>query len=261
MGLLQEWLGAEAWHRFTREFRGVRPFATHLAPVQLLNDCDWDHLGQTLAAHAADVQVVRMGEVLSAAAPRSLTDLQELFGRDAGIALRNAELASEPVRAICAAIEQDIPGRQRASMFATPENTHSLAWHFDADELFIIQLAGSKVHHLRANTVVSSPQVPTGHTLAAYPLETSPLLSIDLRPGDFLYVPRGWWHMALARSTSLSLSIGVLASSVPTKKELGSSKRAALRERVGKLRERLGNVRAAASAWGSTAFKAKARHG
>jgi ribosomal protein L16 Arg81 hydroxylase len=261
MSSLQQWVGAEAWLRFTRDHRGKRPFAMALAPSQLLTSCDWDHLGQTLGAHAADVQVVRLGEVLSIASPQSLADLHDLFGRDAGIAVRNAELVSERVRAICAAVEQDVPGRQRASVFATPENTHSLAWHFDADELFIIQLAGSKTHHLRANTVVPSPQVPSGHTLAAYPLETSPLLTIDLRPGDFLYVPCGFWHMALARSTSLSLSIGVLAAPAPAKPRLGATQRAALHNRIGELRTRLANVRAAAAEWSTTALKPRRRHG
>src|SRR5947199_5431507 len=34
----------------------------------------------------------------------------------------------------------------------------------------------------------------------------------SLIPGDWLYVPRGWWHCARATEDSLSLSIGVLTA-------------------------------------------------
>jgi ribosomal protein L16 Arg81 hydroxylase len=255
MSSLRTWLGADAWQRFTRDHHRTRPFATKLVGAEALEPCDWDHLGQTLATHAADVRVVRRGESLSVAPPQSLADLHNLFGQDAGIALSNADLVSERVRAICAAVVADVPGNQRATMFATPEKTHSLAWHFDADELFIFQLAGSKAHHLRANTVVPSPQAPSGHNLATYPLETSPLLTIELHPGDFLYVPRGWWHMAHAGNTSLSLSIGVLGTPALAKPELKLSKGAVLRDRIRKVRSRLAKVSAAAEQWSTLTFK------
>lgn len=230
----------------------------------VLDTCDWDHLGQTLGAHAADVLVVRRGEDLSLAAPRSLEDLHKLFGYDAGIALRNAELVSERVRAVCSAVAQDLPGRHRATLFATPENTHSFAWHFDPDELFIVQLAGRKTHSLRNNTVVPRPATPTGYNLAAYPLETSPLLTIELHPGDFLYVPSGWWHMGRAQSTSLSISIGVQgapaaarAARLPAKlrNPLDAGKRAALRERIQNVQSRLAKVRSDAAAWSTLNLK------
>jgi len=135
MGLLQTWLGPDTWQRFTSEHRGTQPFAVPSVAMDILAQCDWDHLGQTLAAHAADVLVVRRSEDLADAAPRSLADLHELFSRDAGIVLRNAELVSERVRAFCAAIAVDVPGHQRATVIATPENTHTRAWHFDTEEL------------------------------------------------------------------------------------------------------------------------------
>jgi len=259
MGLLQTLLGPDAWQHFTRDHRGKQPFAMQRVAAEILEQCDWDHLGETLAAHAADVLVVRRGEDLAMAPPRSLADLHGLFGRDTGIVLRHAELVSDRVRAICTAIAEDVPGNQRATVIATPENTHSLAWHFDAEELFIVQLAGWKTHHLRANTVVPPPLIPSGHNLAAYPLETSPLRVVELHPGDLLYVPSGWWHMARARHTSLSISIGVLGApvtaSAPASVPLDVGRRAALRDRIRKVQARLGKARADAAAWSTMNFK------
>jgi ribosomal protein L16 Arg81 hydroxylase len=43
-----------------------------------------------------------------------------------------------------------------------------------------------------------------------FQLERTPVIACTLLPGDWLYVPRGYWHVAHAREDSLSLSIGVL---------------------------------------------------
>lgn len=257
MGLLRTLLGSDGWQHFTRDHRGQHPFVMPRVASDLLAQCDWGHLGETLASPATDVLVVRRSEDLASAPPRSLAELQELFKHDTGIALRNAELVSERVRAICAALAEDIPGHHRATVFATPENTHSLAWHFDTEELFIVQLAGWKAHYLRENTVVPPPRTPSGHNLAAYPLETSPLLTIELHPGDVLYVPSGWWHMARAHHTSLSISIGVRsAPNAVRAAPLDAGKRAALRGRIRDVRARLAKVRAhAETTWSTLSFK------
>lgn len=246
MGLLRRWLGPREWERFEAE-RGSAPFSVKGVAAEVLEAFDWDHLGQSLAARAADVLVLRRGEDLALARPRSLAALRKLFDRDASIALRNAQHVSERVRAICAELAEDVPGNQRALVFATPANTHSLGWHFDTEELFIVQLAGSKTHYLRANTVVPRPLTPSGHNLAAYALETSPMRSVHLQPGDFLYVPSGWWHMARARHTSLSLSIAVLGDPLAATAPVQSRRRAALDDRIRNVRARLARVRAAAA--------------
>src|SRR5688500_4876411 len=77
MGLLRTWLGPDAWQRFTRDHRDTQPFAMQGVGNETSKQCDWDHLGHTLAAHAPDVLVVRRGEDLAIAPPRSLADLQK----------------------------------------------------------------------------------------------------------------------------------------------------------------------------------------
>lgn len=40
--------------------------------------------------------------------------------------------------------------------------------------------------------------------------ETSPIATARLLPGDWLYVPARWWHVATYLEDSLSSSVGVL---------------------------------------------------
>lgn len=246
MGALRTWLGAETWTRFAHEHYGKQPFVMPGAAAEVLHACNWDSLGAALASRAAEVQVVRRGESLSLTPPRSLPGLRKLFERSAGVALRNAERASAPIRTLATAIGEDAPGNRRVAVFATPAGTHSLAWHFDLDDLFIVQLAGSKTHHLRSNTVLPRPLVRDGHSLAAYALETSPMLACELKPGDFLYVPAGFWHMALAGEDSLSISVGVTSAHDLPRQPAPRAFRAKLQARVHQLRERLARVRAVA---------------
>jgi ribosomal protein L16 Arg81 hydroxylase len=65
---------------------------------------------------------------------------------------------------------------------------------------------------MRRNTVNPRPRVDAIPRDAHFERETSPVLACTLLPGDWLYVPRGWWHMAYATRDALSLSVGVLGS-------------------------------------------------
>jgi ribosomal protein L16 Arg81 hydroxylase len=44
---------------------------------------------------------------------------------------------------------------------------------------------------------------------ARFAAETSALCTATLVPGDFLYLPARWWHMAVCRENALSISVGV----------------------------------------------------
>jgi 50S ribosomal protein L16 3-hydroxylase len=46
-----------------------------------------------------------------------------------------------------------------------------------------------------------------------YEKEIMPVLRCNLRAGDWLYIPAGYWHRTLAVSESISLSVGIAARS------------------------------------------------
>jgi hypothetical protein len=112
-------------------------------------------------------------------------------------------------------------GSARASVFASPL-ADGLSPHFDAQDLFSIQLKGSKrfriapVRELRypvgTQFVPDSepfdflyPQVPDG-----FPDPTGvDFTTVDMQPGSVLFVPRGTWHATESGGDSLSVSIGL----------------------------------------------------
>jgi ribosomal protein L16 Arg81 hydroxylase len=44
-----------------------------------------------------------------------------------------------------------------------------------------------------------------------YEREIMPLMRCALEAGDWLYIPAGYWHMATAEQTAISLAIGVMS--------------------------------------------------
>ncbi len=68
-----------------------------------------------------------------------------------------------------------------------------------------------KDYWFRANTV-SPLAPPSGAAFATIERETSPTFATTLAPGDVLFLPRSVWHVARARETSWSISLGLSAS-------------------------------------------------
>ena len=109
------------------------------------------------------------------------------------------------------------------NLFATPQEGGT-SWHFDANENFTIQLRGTKRWWIAPNESIAFP--PENHILGATPsaslaqcsrgpLRTDPPQPsqiVDLKPGEMLYVPRGFWHCteALTECWSLNLCCGQL---------------------------------------------------
>jgi hypothetical protein len=212
MGVLTQWLGPERWTTLKHEHLGKQPFALPSVAVDATKDFGWSVLDEALASAEADVIVVQRGQRLQCPSPRSLAEVRSLFGDGAGIALRRADHASGCIKELAAGVSRDMPGEQRVIVFATPGETHGFGWHFDAEEVFILQTEGAKTYYLRANTVLPGTAEPSDAAFAAYAAETSPLLACELHAGDFLYVPSHWWHAAIAHSASLSVSIGIRPS-------------------------------------------------
>lgn len=101
-------------------------------------------------------------------------------------------------------------------IYATPPNSFGFSWHYDAEDVFILQTTGAKEYFLRKNTVNPWPLEETLPTDMRYERELMPLMRVLLRAGDLLYIPCGYWHRAQTGADSevaLSLAIGVMSRS------------------------------------------------
>ncbi|CAJ1587109.1 cupin domain-containing protein [[Mycobacterium] wendilense] len=103
----------------------------------------------------------------------------------------------------------------QANAYVTPPSNRGFAAHYDVHDVFVLQTAGEK------RWIVHEPVHP--HPLPSQPwtlhkaaieqrVPEKPVIDTVLRPGDALYLPRGWVHSAQAQqTTSIHLTIGVSA--------------------------------------------------
>ncbi|HEY0717860.1 MAG TPA: cupin domain-containing protein [Streptosporangiaceae bacterium] len=101
----------------------------------------------------------------------------------------------------------------QVNAYITPESARGFDPHYDVHDVFVLQVSGEK--HWRVHAPVRThPRAdePWSQYRAAVTARAreEPELDVVLRPGDALYLPRGWLHSAVARAgTSIHLTVGV----------------------------------------------------
>ncbi|MBX9644800.1 MAG: cupin domain-containing protein [Novosphingobium sp.] len=112
----------------------------------------------------------------------------------------------------CRAISDELGIELQCNVYVTPADSQGFPVHYDTHDVFIVQTHGDK-----AWTIYDSPiHLP----LAGQPHDQSgtapgPVsMQLELREGDLLYIPRGFYHeAATANGMSIHLTLGLMAKS------------------------------------------------
>ncbi|MFG1921506.1 cupin domain-containing protein [Cryptosporangium sp. NPDC048952] len=97
--------------------------------------------------------------------------------------------------------------------YVTPPQNQGFAAHYDVHDVFVLQVAGEKRWRIHA-PVLSAPLRDQPWSSRADDVaaraDEEPVIDTVLRPGDALYLPRGWLHSATSLGeTSVHLTVGV----------------------------------------------------
>ena len=133
----------------------------------------------------------------------------------ATLVLQGLHRTWSPVREFAAALADDLGHPVQVNAYVTPPQNQGFSDHYDVHDVFVLQVSGEKRWRIRP-PVVDAPlrsQPWEQHRAAVEQAATAePLLEETLRPGDCLYLPRGYLHSATALGgTSIHLTIGVHA--------------------------------------------------
>lgn len=209
--MLSEWFAPLDVRAFRRLHLHRQPFALPGAARGAVPLLDWEIFGRVLGAEPQpDALVARDGRLAGARAPRDLRAARALMQTGAGIVVRQAERHDAALAALARRFERDLPGEAHVQLYCTPAETQTFGWHFDFEDVFIVQTAGSKDYYLRENTVARGGDPRQLRDFSAIRDERSPLMVARLLPGDWLYVPSGWWHLVRSLEDSLSISTGIV---------------------------------------------------
>lgn len=100
-----------------------------------------------------------------------------------------------PVTRAGAALGEALAAEVGASVFCSFKGGRAVASHYDVHEVFAVQTEGEKVWNLYDGREVDPVGYPPGMTQADFDRNRGRLAStITMRPGDVLYMPRGFYH-------------------------------------------------------------------
>jgi 50S ribosomal protein L16 3-hydroxylase len=213
MAVVRDWLGDLPFHRFVASHLQREPLARVATARPTAARYGWNALQRVLAGQP-EQWVVARGELVERPSPCSRSQLRALFREGMGIVVKHPERHDAAFAELSASFACDVPGEQRVLVFATPRHTHGFAWHYDAEDVFIVQVAGEKEYFFRHNTIDPRPRRGAQPDFGTIRHERTPLLACRLHTGDVLYLPRGMWHVGYAHQDALSISIGVYPDQV-----------------------------------------------
>jgi 50S ribosomal protein L16 3-hydroxylase len=210
--LIELLLGDLPLPRFLAEHYLRAPFLRAGTAASLRELADDGLLERLVERSACELTLVRDGVQLALPRPASVAEVLAHEAAGCSLVCRHAERHCPALACLAGSMAHAFHGTVDLHVYRTPAGHHGFGWHYDAEEVFIIQTAGIKDYHLRRNTVVEAPLLEDLPPDLGFARESSPLVTWRLRPGDWLYIPSGWWHRAEAIEPSVSLSLGVMAA-------------------------------------------------
>ena len=120
----------------------------------------------------------------------------QLFQDGATIVLQGMHRFWLPLADFCRDLELQLGHPTQVNGYITPPGSQGFALHEDAHDVFVLQAFGRKQWEVHELNAPSPPAAP---------------LTVELQPGDSLYIPKGAPHAARTQETvSGHLTIGVL---------------------------------------------------
>jgi ribosomal protein L16 Arg81 hydroxylase len=111
------------------------------------------------------------------------------------------------------AITADLGHPVQINAYLTPAQNTGFSAHYDVHDVFVLQVAGAKrwvIHEPVRPLPLGTEQWTEHRAEVAAAAKTEPALAAVLRPGDALYLPRGYLHAAEALgAVSAHLTVGI----------------------------------------------------
>jgi JmjC domain len=141
--------------------------------------------------------------------------LVRLFADGSTIVLQALHRVWPPILEFCQRLAAELGHPVQANAYVTPPQNQGFSAHYDVHDVFVLQIEGQKRWRIH-RPVLASPlrDQPWSDRRADVEkrAEEAPLMETLLKPGDCLYLPRGYMHAATALggvSTHLTLGIHV----------------------------------------------------
>ena len=141
--------------------------------------------------------------------------LVRLFADGSTLVLQALHRVWPPILEFCQRLAAELGHPVQANAYVTPPQNQGFSAHYDVHDVFVLQIEGEKRWRIH-RPIFESPlrDQPWADSKAHVEkrAQEPPLIEALLRPGDCLYLPRGYLHAATALggvSTHLTLGVHV----------------------------------------------------
>ena len=137
--------------------------------------------------------------------------LWDFYNNGCSIRMLNPQTFHNGVWRLCSTLQEHFQTMVGANVYLTPPGTQGFAPHWDDVEVFMLQLEGKK-HWKIYNPRSSEETLPrfSSQNLEQDEVGT-PVIEVDMEPGDMIYMPRGTIHQGNCLSEEHSLHITISA--------------------------------------------------
>jgi 50S ribosomal protein L16 3-hydroxylase len=203
-------LGDVPKQRFVEDFYLRQPYSRPGGAQELCHLGTWETVERIVAKPDVDLMLARQGALWDGTGVPPYQEIRRLYADGYTLVIRHAERHEPPLAELAAGFSRDFLTAVNIHVYCTPEDQFGFGWHYDAEDVFILQTQGSKEYSLRKNTVNPWPLEETLPADMRLEREIMPVMKCRLEAGDWLYIPGGYWHMGQSHEAAISLAIGVM---------------------------------------------------
>ena len=187
---------------FMKKYWGKKPLLIHRNRVEsyyssLLSLADVDRIVTTI--NHKPLSIVKDGAIIPPVFHSNGEDKEkviEFYNEGGTIILDRVESSSHQLLELCNQVRGffQVSNKVFCNVYITPPGKRAFDLHSDDQDVFIIQVEGSKnwkVYQPEFELPINEQQT---HIPEGFEERVKPVLDITLQKGDFLYVPRGFPH-------------------------------------------------------------------
>lgn len=215
MSILQELIQDIGLDVFKKQYLQQQPYAAPNRANEFKGFLSWHLLKDIIENSCNNCWLPKNGVLPSEPELKtgqvSFSDATKAFSGGRTVLVRHSERYSAPLSSVAKHFYEQLGGEVDIQLYYTPGGEEGFDWHYDAEDVFVIQSFGMKEFRLIKNTVSKKPYPRNVNQSEDFKQETSSSeIRCLLHAGDWLYIPAGYWHKARAVSDSFHLSVGVM---------------------------------------------------
>lgn len=127
--------------------------------------------------------------------------VQELIRRGATVVANDIQDLNPGLSAVSAALRETLGAKIQANLYMSSRRRRAFRSHCDAHDVYAVQVEGTKtwnVYEGRAQAPIHHRRFKASHRIDPDQAKGRLMMAVHMTPGDLLYLPRGWYHDALA---------------------------------------------------------------